>query len=270
MPYKDPAVARAKARENRLRRRVEKTCVECGAAFYPGQHNKIQCLTCWNLNESTLTKFCTGCKQRKPLGDFASGESSCRACRKAYNRQHRQNNSDRLHAQKKAYYETHKEQYAAYGRYWNAAHVEQRRYNERKNRLAHLERERARGREKAARRAARDPDRSRVQSRRWRAEHPDRAHAIDARKRAVRSAAPIVDRVNRMVVADRDCWTCQICGEPIDPTLTYPDPGYLNIDHIVPLSRGGEHSYANCQATHAQCNAVKHDKIPVEETTHGG
>ena len=29
------------------------------------------------------------------------------------------------------------------------------------------------------------------------------------------------------------------------------------IDHIVPISLGGEHSYANCQAVHFMCNSKK-------------
>ena len=30
-----------------------------------------------------------------------------------------------------------------------------------------------------------------------------------------------------------------------------------SIDHIVPLSKGGEHSYANCALAHTGCNSAK-------------
>jgi 5-methylcytosine-specific restriction endonuclease McrA len=74
--------------------------------------------------------------------------------------------------------------------------------------------------------------------------------------------------VDRLTVAERDGWMCQICGHPIDPAVTYRDPetgkcnpGYLHIDHIYPLSKGGDHTYANAQASHAVCNKRKAAKI---------
>jgi 5-methylcytosine-specific restriction endonuclease McrA len=34
-------------------------------------------------------------------------------------------------------------------------------------------------------------------------------------------------------------------------------PLYLTIDHVIPLSKGGEHSPLNVQAAHATCNYSK-------------
>jgi 5-methylcytosine-specific restriction endonuclease McrA len=31
----------------------------------------------------------------------------------------------------------------------------------------------------------------------------------------------------------------------------------MHIDHVIPLARGGEHSYANAQAAHGPCNMRK-------------
>ena len=62
-------------------------------------------------------------------------------------------------------------------------------------------------------------------------------------------------------IFERDNWTCGLCGEPIDPTLTYPNPMYRSIDHIGPLSKGGGHTRANVQAAHLRCNKVKNGRM---------
>lgn len=47
--------------------------------------------------------------------------------------------------------------------------------------------------------------------------------------------------------------TCHLCGQWIDPDLTYPDPYSFSADHIVPLARGGPNRGA-LTATHLVCN----------------
>ena len=58
-------------------------------------------------------------------------------------------------------------------------------------------------------------------------------------------------------VADRDNLTCQLCGEPVSLTEQAPHPLSPSLDHIVPLSRGGSHSYDNVQLAHFLCNSRK-------------
>jgi len=64
---------------------------------------------------------------------------------------------------------------------------------------------------------------------------------------------------SRREIAERDNWTCQLCGKPIEdmPKENYRNPMYLNIDHIVPISQGGDDAPHNLQATHATCNKSK-------------
>jgi 5-methylcytosine-specific restriction endonuclease McrA len=52
----------------------------------------------------------------------------------------------------------------------------------------------------------------------------------------------------------RDGWTCQICGDPVDPDLRKPDPESRSLDHVVPVSRGGADTLANVRLTHLGCN----------------
>lgn len=64
-----------------------------------------------------------------------------------------------------------------------------------------------------------------------------------------------VEDVSPLRVADRDDWRCGLCAALIDPDVKPPDPRCLSIDHIVPISQGGEHSYRNVRAAHKICNS---------------
>lgn len=78
--------------------------------------------------------------------------------------------------------------------------------------------------------------------------------------RAMRKLAE-VEVVDPAIVFDRDDWICQICHTDIPRDAVWPDRASAAMDHIVPLSKGGEHSYANCQASHFSCNAKKGAKL---------
>ena len=66
---------------------------------------------------------------------------------------------------------------------------------------------------------------------------------------------PAVRRVSptRRAIFARDHYRCQYCGEPAE-----------NIDHIVPKSRGGLHSWENVVASCRQCNSRKRDRLLAE------
>ena len=64
---------------------------------------------------------------------------------------------------------------------------------------------------------------------------------------------------------------CGICGQPVDKSLKYPDPGSPTIDHIVPLSRGGHpSSLENLQLAHFRCNRLKFNRLLMEEQSGQG
>lgn len=60
---------------------------------------------------------------------------------------------------------------------------------------------------------------------------------------------------------ERDGWRCQLCQRRIDPRRKHPDPLSATIDHIVPISLGGSHTWQNVQAAHFACNSSKNAKI---------
>jgi 5-methylcytosine-specific restriction endonuclease McrA len=68
---------------------------------------------------------------------------------------------------------------------------------------------------------------------------------------------PFVEAVDRKVLGERDGWVCGILGGAIDRTLEWPNLQSASHDHIVPVARGGEESYANAQIAHLVCNIRK-------------
>jgi hypothetical protein len=61
----------------------------------------------------------------------------------------------------------------------------------------------------------------------------------------------------------RDGWRCGLCGEPVDPSLCYPDPMSASLDHVHPIAKGGGHVRANVQCAHLRCNLSKRDRRKV-------
>lgn len=66
-----------------------------------------------------------------------------------------------------------------------------------------------------------------------------------------------VETFSPVEIFERDRWICGLCGKKIRKSLRHPDPGSPSLDHVVPLSEGGEHSRRNAQASHLGCNLRK-------------
>lgn len=100
-----------------------------------------------------------------------------------------------------------------------------------------------------------------------RARHPERFAAQDLRLRAERTSsearrraakrATAVEYVDRMEIYRRDEGVCQLCEEPV----TLSD---YEMDHRIPLAKGGSHTSANCQTAHASCNRRKGATLPAD------
>lgn len=113
----------------------------------------------------------------------------------------------------------------------------------------------------------------REMTRLWRANNPehlsnyDRARRLARpdvtreknQKRRARLLNAFVENVDLRLVWDRDEGMCKICELPVDPDLKWPHKMSKTLDHIVPLSKNGEHSYANVQLAHAVCNSRKNN-----------
>lgn len=98
----------------------------------------------------------------------------------------------------------------------------------------------------------------------WRKLYPEVAAQADARRRMWMEQASAAETFAPLDVHTRDEWTCQLCQQPIDPAVAWPDPMSPSVDHIVPLSKGGAHAMINVQSAHLSCNSSKGDRVIME------
>ena len=66
---------------------------------------------------------------------------------------------------------------------------------------------------------------------------------------------------NRILILERDAWVCQICRLPLDRDASVVDDLYPQVDHILPVSLGGNDELSNLRAAHRWCNWVLGDSM---------
>jgi 5-methylcytosine-specific restriction endonuclease McrA len=91
-------------------------------------------------------------------------------------------------------------------------------------------------------------------------EHLRIANQIGSARRKARLLAAFVEDVDPRVVFERADGVCGICSKPVDRESNW------EVDHVVPLARGGEHSYANTQLAHRKCNRAKGARVDGQVT----
>lgn len=80
-------------------------------------------------------------------------------------------------------------------------------------------------------------------------------------KRKALKQKAFVEIVEIDVVFARDKGICWLCGKDVNPLLKWPNHGYATLDHVMPLSKGGRHSYDNIRLAHMSCNCKKGAKL---------
>jgi 5-methylcytosine-specific restriction endonuclease McrA len=87
----------------------------------------------------------------------------------------------------------------------------------------------------------------RRKAREYQKAYPEKQWARNAVRRARVRNAPVVEKVDRQAIIERDRSVCGICGEVVAPKD-------IHLDHIVPLFLGGQHTADNLRVTHQLCN----------------
>ena len=110
-----------------------------------------------------------------------------------------------------------------------------------------------------------NPERGRKRALQWAKDNPEKAARLNARnnrrRKAVMRGATFAERFDAVDIYERDGWKCALCGKPIDKTLVFPDRMSASLDHVLPISHGGQHTPENTQAAHFACNASKRDRL---------
>lgn len=78
------------------------------------------------------------------------------------------------------------------------------------------------------------------------------------RRRARRRHAAVYEMIHRALVFARDQWICQLCHTRVKPQDA-------SLDHIIPLSKGGEESYRNVCLVHTWCNSKKGNRAVAQQ-----
>ncbi len=198
--------------------------------------------------------FCSGCQRELGETDFyrdrtkpAGRASQCKDCRRSYHRVWRDRPSsqtkmagyrsryvrsedalERRHAFNRQYYRTHADRLRADARAAGAVYY-------------------ATHREEMIRRAAQ-----------WSRSNPDKRAAIQIKRRAQKRGLE-AETVLPSVVYETDGYVCQLCDQPTEPNGPYGRRP--SIDHKIPLSLGGPHTYANTQTAHRACNSAKGNRF---------
>ena len=84
------------------------------------------------------------------------------------------------------------------------------------------------------------------------------------------SADKIVDKdISLQSLYNRESGICYLCGMKcnwedyiISNGATICGDWYPSIDHVIPISKGGEHSWKNIRLAHRKCNYIKSDNTP--------
>ncbi len=131
-------------------------------------------------------------------------------------------------------YEANKERYKAQSAQWRADNLEASRKHKRKS---SREQRRKNGKQINARHAA------------YKKAHPELFTEHENRRRARKFAAAI-EKIDRREIYERDGGHCHICSG----SVSFRE---MELDHVIPLARGGSHTRGNLKVAHKICNRRK-------------
>jgi len=171
----------------------------------------------------------------------------CRKCRSAARRTSYEANKEQAKATNRAWYEANKDRVRAKNRAWIEANPE-------------------RHKEIVQAWYENNRDRKRETSRLWHQQNPDRARAYSSKRRAIKSNALVHEVPDEMVwefnPAGPGC--CNYCANP----LVFASRATWEVDHVVPLSRGGTHEVGNLVVACVRCNRSKGARLIHEWPNH--
>ena len=212
-----------------------------------------------NKKSEVTGKTCPGCGVYKPRGQYPRNSSKsngmasrCKECKAEESRAYYRKNKEAKNAASARYYRENKEAMNAATARW---------YRENSDRHADLvrrwtEENRESVREYQAEWYRENKEARQAYNRKWNKENPDKAREYEARRRRLLAEA-VQEPYLRADIMDRDGWVCHLCGEDIPRDLSWPDPRSQSLDHVVPLSLGGDDTPANVRAAHLGCNLAK-------------
>ena len=199
-----------------------------------------------------FTKHCLGCCKDYPAtteyfsknkdGKFGL-HSQCKMCRSQYNKNWREENAERHAKNARTWQENNREKVAAKTQRWRERHPERvKEYTE-----------------------SRDKNIVRDAMRRWRKRNPDHKYVRtpeqikagnNRRRMRTENAEGNITATDIRRQYESQNGKCWWCGCELN--------GKYHMDHVIPLSRGGENGPENIVASCPPCNLSKGSRLPQE------
>lgn len=219
-------------------------------------------------------KRCPHCKKLLPTSEFYKDprtkdclRSWCKNCSAASDLVYRKINKDKIAAQRRLHSRKNKDTIAIYGRNYYKANKEKilkraqlRRETNKKETLERERLYRKANRDRIAKQnrvyEKANKKKKKKRGKLYRQTH-DEIIRVNRHRRRARIHNCETEQFFDTEIFERDCWVCQICGKHVDETLKHPHPRSKSLDHIVPISRGGNHTRKNVQLAHLVCNIRK-------------
>lgn len=70
------------------------------------------------------------------------------------------------------------------------------------------------------------------------------------------------DCIDHLTLFELHGWICYLCKTPINRRLRLPHYMAATVEHLIPLAKGGTHTWDNVVPAHAKCNFGKSDSLP--------
>lgn len=215
-------------------------------------------------------KKCSKCGEYKELTEFQADKSKksgyksqCKACiksnikRQEYMKKYRDEHKDYYSLKYTEYSKNNREKLNTRSREYRKNHPEKTKEYYIKNKLKILEYSKI----------YRESEHGRDIRKKYYYSEKARANKITQRvKRRTKIFSGDTD-ITLQKVYERDKGVCKLCGELCDWNDIEHKNGYAvvgsnypSIDHIIPISKNGSHTWDNVQLAHFRCNSVKQDK----------
>lgn len=207
-------------------------------------------------------RICRVCGKLKLLSEFHKDKTkylgrrtTCKECAKDYAKEYRKTHREECLELGREYYKDHKKDLCNYGKEYRKTHREEhckyyKQYykDHRKEKL-----ELAKEYQKSHKGRRREYMKNYLQTATGRLACRICRHRRRARKLAAGGDGISAEQWQRIIIKQKN--KCNICHRKF--TKTRP----ATMDHIVPISKEGDHDTSNIQALCKSCNSSKHDKI---------
>lgn len=234
------------------------------------------------------TKVCTKCEQYVPLNGFSKRSSTkdglqsrCKECCNEYATQYRLDNLENIAAYRGKHYIANKENISAYNNQYYLDNKEQISATSKQYRLTN--KENINVRQKQRRLANPDKEKERIQSEKWRLDNPEKRKASQKKYRAanlektkaysVKYQLANPEKIRASTSARRAKKLAngvyQISNKELERLYSSPcfycgSTESIQMDHVIPIKKGGTHGIGNLVPACQKCNYSKGSKLLIE------